>query len=419
MLVHTSIFIPIRTSLLFFLLSATCAHSLTLYEALQESVIAQPEVQAKGYEVDAAQKMSVGSIWQMGPSLSLSTNRDFTGTRTLTTRVQQPLFTGGRILNGIKESRAKRDIAESEYSLAEQQSISKISSAYLELGKLQIKKRNSQENLREHQRLFDLINRRAQAGISSENDVTTARVRLKQAESELSQTNAQLSIALSLLSELIGRPIKSEAKLNINLSTSYSRSLTDTEYLAINASPSIQAQRHKITASEAKSAIDRSNLLPQVYLRHEKYDRSSASSVNNSVTQQTFVVLEYQLGGGPSSAYAWQASVSQQQSASSLLASAERDLRNNVAKFWNQYQSSSQQVQLIKEQEQAANEVVNSFLRQYSIGKKTWLDVLNSQREAYQTRNSLVDTQVNQSLSYIELLILTGELKSDTLESIR
>lgn len=397
----------------------TSAYALTLFEALQESVNAQPEVQAKGYEVDAAQKMSIGSIWQLGPSLSLSTNRDFTGTRILTTRVQQPLFTGGRIVNGIKESRAKRDIAESELSLSEQQAISKISGAYLEVGKLQIKRRNSQENFREHQRLFDLINRRAQAGISSANDVTTARVRLKQAESELSQINSQLTVALSLLSELLGRPIKPEAKLNINLGISYGRSLTDTEFLAINASPTIQAQRHRITASEAKSSIDRSNLLPQVYLRHEKYDRSSPSSVSNSVTQQTFVVLEYQLGGGPSSAYAWQASMSQQQSASSLLASAERDLRNNVAKFWNQYQSASQQVKLIREQEQAANEVVDSFLRQYSIGKKTWLDVLNSQREAYQTRNSLVDTQANQSLSYVELLILTGELKSDTLESIK
>jgi adhesin transport system outer membrane protein len=416
MLVQTSVSMLLKTSFAFLLMASSHAHGLTLYEVLQESVMAQPEVQAKGYEADAAQKISAGSIWQMGPSLSLSTGKDSAGIRTQTTRIQQPLFTGGRIVNGIKESRAKRDAAESELLLSEQQALSKISGAFIEVGKLQVKRRNTEENLREHRRLFDLINRRSMAGISSENDVTTARVRLKQAESELSQINAQLTVAASLLSELVGRPIKSETKLNTNLGLSYSRSLADTEYLAIKTSPSIQAQRHKITASEAKSAIDRSNLLPQVYLRHEKYDRNSLS---NGVTQQTFVVLEYQLGGGPSSAYAWQASVSQQQSASSLLASAERDLRSNVAKFWNQYQSSSQQVKLIREQEQAANEVVDSFLRQYSIGKKTWLDVLNSQREAYQTRNSLADNQANQSLSYIELLILTGDLKSDTIESIK
>jgi len=406
----------LKTSFAIFIIASSHAHGLTLYEVLQQSVMAQPEVQAKGYEADAAQKISAGSIWQMGPSLSLSTGKDSAGIRTQTTRIQQPLFTGGRIVNGIKESRAKRDAAESELLLSEQQALSKISGAFIEVGKLQVKRRNTEENLREHRRLFDLINRRSMAGISSENDVTTARVRLKQAESELSQINAQLTVAASLLSELVGRPIKSETKLNTNLGLSYDRSLADTEYLAINTSPSIQAQRHKITASEAKSAIDRSNLLPQVYLRHERYDRNPLS---NGVTQQTFVVLEYQLGGGPSSAYAWQASVSQQQSASSLLASAERDLRSNVAKFWNQYQSSSQQVKLIREQEQAANEVVDSFLRQYSIGKKTWLDVLNSQREAYQTRNSLADNQANQTLSYIELLILTGDLKSDTIESIK
>jgi len=396
---------------------STSAHGLTLYDALQTSISGQPEVLAKGFEADAAHKMSIGSLWQMGPTFSLSTNRDSFGTRTLTTRIQQPLFTGGRIINGIKESRAKRDIAEAELALTEQQAISKIASAYLDLGKLQFKKRNSEANTNEHKRLFNLIDRRYKAGISSLNDVTTARVRLKQAESELSQINSQLSVASNFLSELLGRPLNSSTQLDLNLRSNYTRTLSDTEFLALNASPAVLSQRFKMTASEAKSAIDRSNLLPQVFLRHEKYDRSSVN--NASITEQTFVVLEYQLGGGPSSAYAWQASVSQQQSASSMLASTERDVRNNVAKFWNQYQSGLNQVNLIKEQEQAANEVVESFLRQYAIGKKTWLDVLNSQRESYQTRNSLVDTQAAVYQSHIELLILTGDLKPDSLESIK
>jgi adhesin transport system outer membrane protein len=56
---------------------------------------------------------------------------------------------------------------------------------------------------------------------------------------------------------------------------------------------------------------------------------------------------------------------------------------------------------------------VESFVRQFQAGKRSWVDVLNSQREATQAALSYVDVYFNaQSLaSRIDLLAKPGDAK--------
>jgi adhesin transport system outer membrane protein len=54
--------------------------------------------------------------------------------------------------------------------------------------------------------------------------------------------------------------------------------------------------------------------------------------------------------------------------------------------------------------------VIESYLRQYAVGKKSWLDVLNAQREATQARNTLVDFEVQYLTSIYRLRVLMNEI---------
>jgi adhesin transport system outer membrane protein len=58
----------------------------------------------------------------------------------------------------------------------------------------------------------------------------------------------------------------------------------------------------------------------------------------------------------------------------------------------------------------ATNSVIESYLRQYAVGKKSWLDVLNAQREATQARNTLVDFEVQYLTSIYRLRVLMNEI---------
>ena len=62
----------------------------------------------------------------------------------------------------------------------------------------------------------------------------------------------------------------------------------------------------------------------------------------------------------------------------------------------------------------STEEVVNSYLRQYRVGKKSWLDVLNAQRELVQARQAEVEQESKLSMSFYKMQILVGDLNRET-----
>ena len=66
----------------------------------------------------------------------------------------------------------------------------------------------------------------------------------------------------------------------------------------------------------------------------------------------------------------------------------------------------------------ATEDVVASYLRQYQIGKKNWLDVLNALRESAQATYSAVDVALNTQSLQLRLMLLTGPLNAQALSQI-
>jgi hypothetical protein len=62
--------------------------------------------------------------------------------------------------------------------------------------------------------------------------------------------------------------------------------------------------------------------------------------------------------------------------------------------------------------------IVDSFLRQYRVGRKSWLDVLNAQREAVQARYSLADVDAQALSGALRVRLVTGSLSADSLSSL-
>ena len=58
-------------------------------------------------------------------------------------------------------------------------------------------------------------------------------------------------------------------------------------------------------------------------------------------------------------------------------------------------------------------EIVASFIRQYIAGRKTWLDVLNSERELTQSRLTLADTRAAAISAQSRMARLAGLIRFD------
>lgn len=385
-------------------LASATASSLTFDEAVNFTIQQHPRVEAKRFEYDSSQQRAKGALWQMGPSLSLQTGKNQLGQNLSTTTIQQPLFTGGRLWNGVKEAQSLADSAQQRVKATEQEMLFLLTDTYAEALRYRVRTENSRKNFLEHQRLYDMIQRRAGAGLSSGNDVTTAEMRLQQALSDYQQNQTLEITARNQLEELTGRTIPKQEVIGELPLLSINVNFAEAKDMVLSNSGALNAAQHDVEAAQARSKVERSALLPQVYLRHEKYNGASLTQARD----QTYIAIEFQLGNGVNTAYNWGASISQQQSTLSNLKNTEKDIINNFTRDWNQVQLTQSQLPIIQKQMMASNSVMESFLRQYSIGKKTWLDVLNAQREQFQTNYSLIDTETIYKVSRIKVAISTG-----------
>jgi adhesin transport system outer membrane protein len=81
-----------------------------------------------------------------------------------------------------------------------------------------------------------------------------------------------------------------------------------------------------------------------------------------------------------------------------------------VRNDWTQYFSELKQMEVYFNLSEMSRGVYQSYLRQYDAGKKTWVEVLNSRREATQANYTYIDSQWNNFIAGIRLEILMGTI---------
>jgi adhesin transport system outer membrane protein len=94
------------------------------------------------------------------------------------------------------------------------------------------------------------------------------------------------------------------------------------------------------------------------------------------------------------------------------------DLEQKLNSAWIDAQSSATQREPLRILARTNVAIVDSFLRQYRVGRKSWLDVLNAQREAAQALYSLADVESQTLSGALRVRLVTGALSADTLDSL-
>jgi adhesin transport system outer membrane protein len=86
----------------------------------------------------------------------------------------------------------------------------------------------------------------------------------------------------------------------------------------------------------------------------------------------------------------------------------DRRLMQSVRSSWAESLALKEQVEPVRNLLVGSKEIVASYLRQFQVGRKTWLDVLNAQREKAQAEYSFCEIEYPLILSNVKLLLLAG-----------
>jgi adhesin transport system outer membrane protein len=392
--------------MIFFSVSCNAATDvLTLPDALALSVGSHPAIAAKKNEFLASESALEGSFYQLFPNVSAqSTAIPIQGTpsRVNTLRLEQPIWTGGRITSQIDAAKSRLGSARSSLNEAEQEILGRTAASYIEVIRMSLRIEAAQENIIEFQRLLELIQRRAKNEVSPKSEVVVARARLEQARSEKINLEASYLNAKSDLEQLISTRVDKLAFPVPDLKMN--GGLEDMIDEVVRHAPVLKKADYEIQASEAELNTKKSVLLPQISVRYEKF----WSELSNRDGDITYVAVTYQPGAGLSSLSAINEQQSKRLSTELNAENAKKDLVDRVRIDWNRVRSASNQIDILKELIVSTRDVYESFVRQYAVGRKSWVEVLNARREYTQAKNTLVDEEWGGYLAKMKLEIACG-----------
>ena len=105
-----------------------------------------------------------------------------------------------------------------------------------------------------------------------------------------------------------------------------------------------------------------------------------------------------------------QAAVARREAVRLLRLQAERDLRERVTLDWNDWQASRERLRNAEFTRALSSEVSESYARQFTAGRKSWIDVLNAVRESTQSELTADDAQAQMVAASLRLRVLTNTL---------
>jgi adhesin transport system outer membrane protein len=269
----------------------------------------------------------------------------------------------------------------------------------------------AENNLQEHSKLVKIIQRRFHAKTSPEVDVMLASARLAQAKSQVSQTKVGQETAWTKLTQLIGvRPhalLVPETQETLSVLGEFA--LKDLKVMTQDYSPDIRALSADVKKNQASVKVAKSVARPKISLGYEK---RYGELLLGQEQEQMFLGIDFQPGAGLSSRRQLSAAKMRVDSSRSNLRALSLETNQAVEILYQQHLSSKSQIETTRVLVEAMSKVVASYLRQYTVGRKSWLDVLNSQRELFQAENALVDFRLQNVVTGYKLLAEAGILQS-------
>ena len=399
---------PVRTTAtrpvmwLALLLLPLTGQTQVLEPLISEALAAHPSTQVQRALTESAQAGVDGARWQFYPTPTVAvekaqssgTDTSYQGSGTVSTlRLQQPLWTGGRLTAGVKKAEAGVSASQAALGETQQQLALRVVQAYGDWLGAYLKSIAYRESMQVHLRLRDQVRRRIEQGVSADSDLVLAVSRLQTVAADVSVAQAQQDIALSRLGQLLRRPVDRILLVDrIATALPIPQGLPAVLEQARQGSPTVQKAQAQALVQEATMAERRADLSPEVYLRAER--QYGNFSVRNTAAQnRIFIGLSSRFGAGLSSLSGVEAARGQYEAAVAQVEVERSTVNEQVLSDYALASSSASRQEALLASLDAATQVSASYDRQFLAGRKTWLDVMNAARERSQTEVLLADLQ--------------------------
>ena len=397
---------------------------MTLQEAVSIGMQKSPDVGQAVQDTLAAKQITFQAMGLNLPSLNLTTETGEEHVKYLgippqdenmwhsrgTLSLSQLLFDGWGTWSQIHGQKARAESAANHAGeVAEFSGLDSVQ-AFLNVLRQRELLQIARSNVDAHQKFLDTINAGAKAGTMTEGDVAQITARLALARATVASSEQNLRQAESFFSQKIGDMPGDLAEPDVP-QTKLPPGVNDAVQEALLHNPTLKVAKSDIKATEMDEVGASSLMYPRVNLEANGSVGDNLSGVpGNNQSATILAVARWNLYHGGADKARMQETLyrtaSVKERRKQTLLAVEKDTRDS----WAGMVSAADRAKAYGEQAKANEKVVSVYLDQFSIGRRTLLDVLDAQNELFIARSNNVDSVYAQKFAVYRILAMEGHL---------
>ncbi|MFO3443327.1 TolC family outer membrane protein [Legionella pneumophila serogroup 1] len=395
----------------------------TLYEAVQYGMIANPDIllnTAKGLSAKQAIDKAKGGLY---PSIDVtggfgrqrsvnptSAAIDDTPSTTLNivesaVELRQRLFAGGGIINEVKRNQYLTEAQKwKTQGIAEDLAL-EITKNYFAVLLHERLYAYSIENLKAHKAVFKMIKERATAGITRTAEVDQANARLALAEANKISALADLQEVKINYAKTVGKWPENLQVPHVPARKSLPNNLARIIEKGLDNHPTVKSSYADIKEAKAQYDVARAAYYPEVNLvLNSSKNKNLGGLIGPNDSDTVAVRMNYNAFRGGADAARIRETAYQVQEAYETKNRTLLELKETIRLAWNAYVASALRIQPLKQHVTASRKTRTAYQDEFKVGKRTLLDLLDSQNEYYESQIELARAENDEILSRYRIL---------------
>ena len=407
-----------------FALAASFVQAQSLPEAMQKALDVHPEIQAgvnsriaADYQLRAAKGGYLPMVDGLAGYGGEGTVRPSTGNRWETLnrgesslRLRQMVFDG--FATSSEVGRQQATVNARAYSLlgTSERTALTVAQVYLDVLTRREMVRLAEDNLRSHERIYDQIKLRTARGVGRLADLDQAEARLAQARNNLITEQTNLADAKTNYLSVVGQ-MPDELSAPAPFIDLLPANLDEARQQMVESSPILRSAESDIAAAEKQYEAAKSTFYPRFDAELGRTADNDIDGMNGHNNEwQAMLRMSFNLYNGGSNKADLESKSYLTNQALDVRNNALRQLNEELGLAWNALENANAQLPIAQQYVDYSNNVRSAYQKQFSLGERTLLDLLDSENELFSAQRRLTEVKNLQVFTQYRIKATIGQL---------
>lgn len=396
---------------------------LTLKEMVEKTITSNPEVQARyhkfleaGFEQEVARgnflpDASIVSTFRKQEEVIKLNNGTATPRMNNELVLRQMIFDGFATSNDVKRLGHASRVRYYELQSAMQNITLEFVRAYLDTLRFRDLSQFAKDNYIVHKQLFDRIEERVNAGVARKVDLEQATGRLALAESNLLTEMTNLHDVSARMVRLYGELPPETLEMPTFTKAGVEPTTAEALKLAYYQNPDLLATIEDIQSKEREIKFNEARYMPRLDLQARKNLGTSSDGANSLASADLLeITMNVNLFNGFSDQNLIKQTAEKLNNSRDLRDKVCVDTRQVVTIAFNDIHQLAEQRTYRDRHVISIENAREAYRKQFDIGQRTLLDLLDTENEYFQAKRSLANTEYDMQIAYARVYAGQGDL---------